>query len=40
MYTNIARIKLDAGPQILTLKFAKGQNGDQNYEYLDFVPVK
>jgi hypothetical protein len=40
MYTNIARIKLDAGPQNLTLKFAKGQNGDQNYEYLDFVPVK
>ena len=37
MYTNIAHVKLDKGPQVITLKFVK--EGNMNVHYLEFVPV-
>lgn len=39
VYTNLTRLKLKAGVQVLTLKFSKGQNGDQNYDCFEFVPA-
>jgi hypothetical protein len=36
MYDNVAEIKLDQGPQVLTLKFVK--EGNMNVQYLEFVP--
>jgi hypothetical protein len=37
VYTNLAQVHLKAGPQVLTLEFSKGQKGDQNFEWLEFV---
>jgi hypothetical protein len=34
----IAEIKLDKGPQLLTLKFVKQKKGTINVQYLEFVP--
>jgi hypothetical protein len=36
MYENVAEIKLDQGPQVMTLKFVK--EGNMNVQYLEFVP--
>jgi arabinoxylan arabinofuranohydrolase len=38
VYPNLARVHLKAGEQVLTLEFTKGQKGDQNYDFLEFVP--
>jgi hypothetical protein len=37
-YEKIAEIKLEKGPQLLTLKFVK--EGNMNVQYLEFVPKK
>jgi hypothetical protein len=38
IYTNLAQVHFNAGVQVLTLEFSKGQKGDQNYDYLEFLP--
>src|SRR5258706_13173066 len=37
VYTNLTEVKLKAGVQVMTLKFSKGQKGDQNYDWFEFI---
>jgi hypothetical protein len=37
IYENIAQIRLEQGPQLLTLKFVKQRKGTINVQYMEFV---